>query len=87
VPQAAVSRFHQSFLETVRLGGGRLSEPLLLGLYSLKSGKTLEKFKSGELKEELLLGWELARRGRLRPKLPKKLKGAKEIARFFTKGE
>ncbi len=82
-PQAQVSRFHQSFLETVRLGGGRLSEPLLLGLYSLRSGKTLEKFKSGELKEELLLGLELARRGRLKPKLPKKLKGAKEITRLF----
>lgn len=85
VPQPAVSRFHQSFLETVRLGGGRLSEPLLLGLYALRGGNTLEKLKSGELKEELLLGWELARRGRLKPKLPKKLKGAKEIARLFTK--
>jgi heterodisulfide reductase subunit C len=85
VPQPTVSRFHQSFLAAVRLGGGRLSEPLLLGLYALRSGKTMEKFKSGELKEELLLGWELARRGRLKPRLPKKLKGAKEIARFFTK--
>ena len=83
IPQAQVSRFHQSFLETVRLGGGRLSEPLLLGLYSLRSGKTLEKFKSGELKEELLLGWELARRGRLKLRIPKRLKGAKELARFF----
>ena len=87
VAQPTVSRFHQSFLEAVRLGGGRLSEPLLLGLYALRSGKTLEKFKSGELKEELLLGWELARRGRLKPRLPKKLKGAREIARFFAKGE
>jgi hypothetical protein len=87
VAQPTVSRFHQSFLAAVRLGGGRLSEPLLLGLYALRSGKTLEKFKSGELKEELLLGWELARRGRLKPRLPKKLKGAREIARFFAKGE
>jgi heterodisulfide reductase subunit C len=87
VPRPEVSLFHQSFLTTVRLGGGRLSEPLLLGLYSLKSGRTLEKFKSGELKEELLLGWELARRGRLMPRLPKRLKGAREIARFFAKGK
>lgn len=84
IPQARVSRFHQSFLDSVRLGGGRLSEPLLLGLYALRSGNTLEKFKSGALKEELLLGWELARRGRLKPKLPKKLKGAQEIARLFA---
>ncbi|MBW1991572.1 MAG: 4Fe-4S dicluster domain-containing protein [Deltaproteobacteria bacterium] len=83
VPQEQVSRFHQSFLEAVRLGGGRLSEPLLLGLYSIKSGKTLEKLKSGELKEEILLGWELARRGRLRLRPPKRLKGAPEIARMF----
>ncbi|MDI6854312.1 MAG: 4Fe-4S dicluster domain-containing protein [Deltaproteobacteria bacterium] len=87
IPQVQISRFHQSFLETVRLGGGRLSEPLLLGLYSLRSGKTLEKLKSGELKDELLLGWELVRRGRLKPKLPKKLKGAGEIAAFFAKSE
>jgi heterodisulfide reductase subunit C2 len=85
LPQTQVSRFHQSFLEAVRLGGGRLSEPLLLGLYSLKSGRTLEKLKSGELKDELRLGWELAKRGRLKPRLPKKLKGAQEIARFFAK--
>lgn len=87
IPQAQVSRFHQSFLETVRMGGGRLSEPLLLGLYSLRSGQTMKKLKSGELKEELLLGWEMARRGRLKPRLPKKLKGAGEIAAFFTKGK
>ncbi len=87
IPQAQVSRFHQSFLQSVRLGGGRLSEPLLLGLYSLRSGNTLEKLTSGELKEQLLLGWELARRGRLKPRLPKKLKGAREIAGFFAKGK
>ncbi len=87
VPQPEVRRFHESFLAAVRLGGGRLSEPLLLGLYALRSGKTLEKLRSGALKEELLLGWELAKRGRLKPKLPKKLKGAQEIARFFSPGK
>ncbi len=87
VPQPGVSCFHQSFLASVRLGGGRLSEPLLLALYAIKSGKTLEKLKSGEFREELRLGWELARRGRLRPKLPKKLKGAREVAQFFDRGK
>jgi heterodisulfide reductase subunit C len=85
VPQAVVSRFHQTFLESVRLGGGRLSEPLLLALYQLRSGQTLEKFKSGELGQDLRLGWELARRGRLRPKLPRRLKGAKEIKEIFKR--
>lgn len=83
VPRPEVARFHESFLQAVRWGGGRLSEPLLLGLYALRSGRTLDKIKSGELKEELLLGWELARRGRLRPRLPRKLKGAREITRLF----
>lgn len=85
LPQPGVSRFHESFLETVRLGGGRLSEPLLLSLYILRSGQALEKFKSGELKEELLLGWELFRRGRLKLKLPTRLKGVKEIGQLFKK--
>ncbi|MEW6387778.1 MAG: 4Fe-4S dicluster domain-containing protein [Thermodesulfobacteriota bacterium] len=85
VPQTGVSRFHQTFLDSVRLGGGRLSEPLLLALYQLRSGQTLEKFKRGELGEELRLGWELARRGRLKPRLPRRLKGAKEIKEIFQK--
>ncbi len=83
VARPEVSLFHQSFLQAVRLGGGRLSEPVLLGLYTLRSGRTLERLKSGELKEEPSLAWELARRGRLRPRLPKRLKGAREIARLF----
>jgi heterodisulfide reductase subunit C len=87
LPQPAVSRFHQTFLQSVRLGGGRLPEVLLLGLYALKSGQTREKFKSGELWQELHLGWELARRGRLKPRLPRRLKGAKEIKAIFKKSE
>jgi len=85
VAQEGVRRFHQTFLESVRLGGGRLSEPLLLALYQLRSGQTLEKFKSGELGQDLRLGWELVRRGRLKPKLPRRLKGAKEIKGIFAK--
>jgi heterodisulfide reductase subunit C2 len=85
--QPGVARFHQTFLETVRLGGGRLSEPLLLGLYQLKGGVTLDKIKSGALFGELRLGWELARRGRLRPKLPRRLQGAREIKEIFDRAK
>jgi len=85
VPQPGVSRFHESFLEAVRLGGGRLLEPLLLSRYILRSGQAWQKLISGELKEELLLGWKLFRRGRLKPKLPTRLKGAKEIGQLFEK--
>jgi hypothetical protein len=82
-----VARFHQTFLDTVRLSGGRLSEPLLLGLYQLKSGETLKKIKSGAIWGELLLGWQLARRGRLLPQLPRRLKGAREINEIFAQAK
>ncbi len=85
--QPGVARFHQSFLETVQRCGGRLSEPLLLGLYQLKGGATLEKIKSGALLGELRLGWKLARRGRLVPRLPRRLKGAGEIKEIFAKAK
>jgi heterodisulfide reductase subunit C2 len=85
--QPGVARFHQTFLNTVRLGGGRLSEPLLLGLYQLQGGLTLDKIKSGALLGELRLGWALARRGRLRPQLPHRLKGAREIKEIFAQAK
>jgi heterodisulfide reductase subunit C len=84
-PQPQVTLFHQSFLDAVRLAGGRLSEPLLLGLYQWRSGGTLAKLKSGALSADLRMAWELARRRRLVPRLPRRLKGAKEIKDFFKK--
>jgi len=85
--QPGVARFHQTFLETVQMCGGRLSEPLLLGLYQLKSGATLKKITSGAIFDELRLGWQLARRGRLVLKLPRRLKGAGEIKEMFAKAK
>jgi heterodisulfide reductase subunit C len=85
--QPGVARFHQTFLETVRLAGGRLSEPLLLGLYQWRGGLTLEKIKSGTLLNDLRLGWELARRGRLVPKLPHRLQGAGDIKEMFARAK
>jgi len=84
-PQPGVTRFHQTFLDTVRMSGGRLSEPLLLGLYQFRSGGTLNKLKSGALVEDLKMAWELARRRRLAPRLPHRLKGVKEIKDIFKK--
>ncbi|MFA5110410.1 MAG: 4Fe-4S dicluster domain-containing protein [Desulfobaccales bacterium] len=83
-PQPGVTRFHQTFLDTVRLAGGRLSEPLLLGLYQLRSGGTIAKLKSGALTADLRMAWELARRRRLVPRLPHRLKGVKEIKDIFA---
>ena len=83
-PQPEVTRFHQTFLQTVQLTGGRLSEPLLLGLYQLKSPNIFTKLTSGALAEEMRLAWGLARRGRLVPRLPRRLKGAKEIKALMS---
>jgi len=84
-PQPDVTRFHQTFLDTVRLAGGRLSEPLLLSLYQWRRGGTFGKLKSGALVEDLRMAWELARRRRLVPRLPHRLKGGKEIKDIFKK--
>jgi heterodisulfide reductase subunit C len=84
-PQPGVTRFHQTFLDTVLMSGGRLSEPLLLGLYQWRSGGTMEKLKSGALVEDLRLAWELARRRRLVPRLPRRLQGAQNVKEIFKK--
>jgi heterodisulfide reductase subunit C len=81
--QPGVTRFHQSFLDTVRLAGGRLSEPLLLGLYQWRRGGIVGELKSGALVADLRMAWELARRRRLVPRLPHRLKGVKEIKAMF----
>jgi heterodisulfide reductase subunit C2 len=86
-PQPQVAKFHQTFLDTIRLTGGRLSEPVLLGLYSLKSGGLVAKIKSGTIRDELRLAWELARRGRLLPKLPPRLQGRAEIKKIFAESK
>jgi heterodisulfide reductase subunit C len=86
-PQPEVTRFHQTFLDTLRLTGGRLSEPLLLGLYQFRSGGTIVKLKSGALLEDLKMAWDLARRRRLVPRLPHRLKGAKQIKDIFAKSQ
>lgn len=87
VPQPAVSRFHQAFLRSVRLGGGRLPEAMLLGLYILHSGQTLKKLWSGELFADLRLGRQLRRRGRLSLRLPPRLKGAREMRHIFNRAK
>jgi len=84
-PQPGVTRFHQTFLDTVRLAGGRLSEPLLLGLYQWRAGGTVKKLMSGALIEDLRMAWGLARRRRLRLRRPKPLAGAQEIKDLFKK--
>ena len=80
--QPRVTRFHQTFLDAIRLGGGRLQEGLLLGLYTMRTGP-VARLKSGELLKDMRLGLALSKRGRLKLKFPKRLKGAREIKQIL----
>ena len=64
VPQPEVAAFHRFFLESIRAGGGRISEATLVRRFTLF--KMRRKFNIKELREDMKLGWELMKRGRLR---------------------
>lgn len=85
VPQPQVLAFHRAFLENIRLAGGRLNEPLLLGLYMLRSGQGMKKLKSGELKEDLRLGLQMFKKGRLSLKPPQRLQQIESLATLWRK--
>jgi heterodisulfide reductase subunit C2 len=85
VPQQSVLAFHKAFLEDVRLSGGRLNESLLLGLFMLRSGEGLRKFKTGALKEDVKLGLQMFKKGRLSVKPPAKVQALADINNLFKK--
>ena len=85
VAQKNVLAFHKAFLEDIRLSGGRLNEPLLLGLFMLRSGEGFKKFKTGAFKEDLKLGLKMFKKGRLSLKPPQKVKMIDEIKNLFKK--
>jgi heterodisulfide reductase subunit C2 len=87
VSQKSVLAFHKAFLEDVRLSGGRLNESLLLGLYMLRSGEGLRKFKTGGLKEDVKLGLQMFKKGRLSVKPPQKVQVLDEINNLFEKAK
>jgi heterodisulfide reductase subunit C2 len=87
VPQKSVLAFHKSFLEDIRLSGGRLNEPLLLGLFMLRSGEGLRKFKTGSLKDDVKLGLQMFKKGRLSIKPPQKVQVIDEIKNLFKKAK
>ncbi len=80
IGQEEVRDFHRAFLKAIKLGGGRLSEPLVLGLFSLKGRRLVEKLRRGAAAEDLSLAFALAKRGRLKLRLPHRLRGAREVA-------
>lgn len=83
IPQPEVAAFHRFFLQSVAAAGGRLPEVRLMRrftLYKLGRGPKL-----GELVQNLKLGWELFKRGRLRLAGTTALKGKAEIKEIFEK--
>lgn len=64
VPQPEVAAFHRYFLESIRTGRGRVAEASLVRRFTLF--KMRRKFDIQELKENMKLGWELMKRGRMR---------------------
>jgi heterodisulfide reductase subunit C2 len=85
IPQRKVLAFHKAFLDDIKLSGGRLNEPLLMGLFMLRSGEGLTKLKTGELKEDVKLGLEMFKKGRLSIKPPKKVQELAGLKNLFKK--
>lgn len=85
VPQKNVLAFHKAFLDDIRLSGGRINEPLLLGLFMLRSGEGLAKLKTGELKDDVKLGLQMFQKGRLGIKPPKKVQALADLKNLFKK--
>ncbi|MCL6622087.1 MAG: 4Fe-4S dicluster domain-containing protein [Syntrophobacterales bacterium] len=83
VPQPEVATFHRYFLDSIRRGGGRLSETALMQRYTLFQLRRRPNL--AELVRQLKLGWELFRRRRLRLWGPPALKGRQDIRAIFEK--
>lgn len=87
VSQKNVLAFHKAFLDDVRLSGGRLNETMLLGLYMLRSGAGLAKFKTGALLNDVKLGLQMLQKGRLSPKPPQKIQALADLKNLFKKSK
>jgi heterodisulfide reductase subunit C len=77
LPQPEVAAFHRYFLESIKAGGGRVSEGALVRRFTLF--KMRRKFDIQELKGNMKLGWQLFKRGRLRLLGAQAPKGQAEI--------
>lgn len=73
--------FHQTFMEEL-LRYGRVNELWLMNAFNLKPKILKEKIQMGTLKEEILLGLTLLKKGRLNL-LPRKSKAIKEIKKVY----
>jgi heterodisulfide reductase subunit C len=77
IPEPKTYAFHKAFLGDIRKRG-RMFEGKMMQSYLLKSGELFRKLADGSIKEEINLGWNMLKRGRL-PLFPKGIKAKKEI--------
>jgi heterodisulfide reductase subunit C2 len=77
-PQPQILALHQAFLHNLRLTG-RVFEGALLPIYLMRSGQMKIKLEQGTLKEDMMLGWKLFRKGRLAI-YPSLIKGRGEVS-------
>jgi heterodisulfide reductase subunit C len=82
VPQPKTYAFHRAFLEDIKKRG-RMFEGRLMQSYLLKSGEFYKKLVDGTIKEDISLGLNMFKKGRL-PLLPKGIKGKKEIKEILS---
>jgi len=75
--------FHDAFLSSIE-SKGRVYELGMIGQYSLKSGDIKAKLISGSFIEEVKLGWQMFKKGKLKLS-PQKIKRTGEIKRLFKK--
>ncbi|MBW2575450.1 MAG: 4Fe-4S dicluster domain-containing protein [Deltaproteobacteria bacterium] len=85
--EKSLAVFHQTFLEVLQKSG-RVNEFRLMNAYYLKPDILHERIKNKALKEDLLLGITMLRKGRLKLFTPKS-RAIKEIKRVYsqTRGE
>jgi len=81
--ERSLAVFHQTFLEVLRKSG-RVNEFRLMNAYYLKPNILREKIKNGNLKEELLLGLTLLKKGRLKP-FTSRSKSIKDIQKAYKR--
>jgi heterodisulfide reductase subunit C len=79
--ERSLAIFHQTFLEELRRYG-RINELWLMNSFNLKPNILKEKIHNGSLKDEILLGLTLWRKGKLNI-FPKKSKAIKEIRDLY----
>jgi heterodisulfide reductase subunit C2 len=79
--ERSLAVFHQTFLEELQRFG-RVNEFWLMNAYNMKPGILREKIANGTLKEEILLGLTLLRKGRLNV-FPRRSKAIREIKDIY----